>query len=141
MNKRVRRLVSAAVGVLLSASALSVAAPAAEAATNPVRSFRITYGNTYTTGTVTFYNQSVLVQGEHKSVSPTDCRFTRAKTWDYIELHQTRWTENVCDRSAKYSMTLKATNKGGAAWVEVQLVVGEPGYGGRVLAETNVYRN
>jgi hypothetical protein len=141
MNKHVRRLASATAGAVLTASALSVIAPAAEAATYPVKPFRIKYGNTYTTGQVTFYNRSVLVEGEQKSVSPDDCRFTRAKTYDKIELHETGWTENVCDRSEKFSMTLNSYNEGGAAYVEVALVVGTPGYGGKTLGKVNVYRS
>ncbi|MEU6848694.1 hypothetical protein ABZ901_01980 [Actinacidiphila alni] len=76
---------AAALSTALLTAGLLAAAPAADAASTraasasyPVSSFNVTYGNTYTKGTITWYNRSIHVAGTQKSVSADSCRGTTA---------------------------------------------------------------
>lgn len=99
----------AALGTVLTAGLL-FGAPAAVAQSSayPVSGFDVTYGNTYTRGTVTWYNQSFGVAGEHKSVSATSCRGTTVFALDSAghEVGTFASEQNVCGRSATFGFTL-----------------------------------
>jgi hypothetical protein len=142
MNERVRRLASVAAGVVLAIGALNVVAPVAEAATYPVKQFTAKYGNTYATGQVTFYNQSVLVEVTVKAASGSGCRAARATTFDKIEQHDYFTTQSVCNSAVAdyFSETLNASNRGGAAYVKVELLSRGGSDYGKTLASVNVYR-
>lgn len=142
MSKRVRRIVSLAVSAVLAIGALNVIAPTAAAATYPVKSFTVKYGNTYAAGKVTFYNRSVLVDFTIKSVAGDDCRFARAATYDKIEMHESFRTVEVCGTTEHFSETLNSYNKGGAAYVLVELVAGCCGTDrGKPVGQVKVYKN
>jgi hypothetical protein len=96
---------------------------AAGAAAYPVTHFSLPYGNTYTTGAVTFYNRSVSVDGEQKAVSSSGCRYTYAETHDATgNLLGSNRSQITCGGSEKYSFGIPADVAGGAAFVEVWLV-------------------
>jgi hypothetical protein len=139
MNERVRRLASVAAGAVLTFGALNVVAPVAEAASYPVKPFTVKYGNSYASGKATFYNQSVLVEVTVKAALGGGCRFARATSFDKIELHDHFDTQTVCEGGSEYfSETLNASNRGGAAYVKVELVEGTGT--GKTLAKVNVYK-
>lgn len=69
-----RRFLSALIA-LIAVVGVSTTAQAAETA-YPSHPFTLTYGNTYTTGTVTFYNRVVRVSGTHRALSSSGCRWT-----------------------------------------------------------------
>ncbi|WP_046503325.1 hypothetical protein [Streptomyces odonnellii] len=114
---------------VLTATALTtgmlLGAPAAgaHAADYPVSNFDVTLGNTYTSGTITWYNRSVVVAGEHKSVDPANCRGTTAFTLDSgdNQLGREYSLYSVCGASDTFSMTVSADVPGGAAVVRVCL--------------------
>ncbi|WP_030355957.1 hypothetical protein [Streptomyces scopuliridis] len=114
---------------VLSAVALTtgtlLGAPAATAQTSayPTSEFDVTFGNTYTRGTITWYNRSVTVAGEHKSVDPASCRGTTAFTLDSAgnELRKDYSLYNVCGKSDTFSIPVDADVPGGAAFVRVCL--------------------
>ncbi|GAA4632492.1 hypothetical protein GCM10023196_066170 [Actinoallomurus vinaceus] len=108
--------------VILSAGTL-LAAPAAGAADYPVSTFDVTVGNTYTRGTITWYNRSVVVAGEHKSVDQNYCRGTSAFALaaNGEELARGYSDDNVCGTSAKFSFTVTTYAPGGPAIVRVCL--------------------
>ncbi|MEV8394451.1 MULTISPECIES: hypothetical protein [unclassified Streptomyces] len=123
----------ARLAAVLSAAALTagtlLAAPAAHAQTaaDPVSTFRVASGNTYTAGTLTWHARSVTVAGEHKSVSNAGLPFCRA-TWAYTlnsaggELGQNGSLDSVvCGVSGNFSFTVPADVPGGAAFVRVCL--------------------
>ncbi|MET9735435.1 hypothetical protein ABZZ79_33825 [Streptomyces sp. NPDC006458] len=59
------RLAAALCGVVLTAGTLlSAPAASAQATAYPTSPFDVTVGNTYTRGTITWYNRSVTVTGE-----------------------------------------------------------------------------
>jgi hypothetical protein len=105
-------------GMLLGAPAAS-----AQTADYPVSNFDVTFGNTYTRGTVTWYNRSVTVAGEHKSVDTASCRGTTAFTLDTNDkqLGVGASPNLVCGASEKFSFTVPADVPGGAAVVRVCL--------------------
>ncbi|MEE1770353.1 hypothetical protein PUR34_19990 [Streptomyces sp. JV185] len=92
-----------AAGMLLSAPAAN-----AQASAYPVSNFDVTLGNTYTRGTVTWYNRSVLVSGEHKSVDVNSCRGTTAFLLDSNSNDVGHFSSlyNVCGTSDKFSFTV-----------------------------------
>ncbi|MHA6621268.1 hypothetical protein [Pseudonocardia sp. DLS-67] len=117
-----RRLVPALIGLAAVLAMVFVAATPAEAATYPRSTFRVPYGNTYTTGTVTFYNRTVVVEGEQKAVSSSGCRKTTGITMAGDEqLGQSEWAW-TCSGSVKYSFTVPANRAGGATQVWVTLL-------------------
>lgn len=111
-------------GMLLGAPAAS-----AHATAYPVSDFDVTLGNTYTRGTITWYNRSVVVAGEHKSVDVTSCRGTTAFTLDSADnqLGMDYSDSNVCGVSGTFSITVPADVVGGAAVVRVCLDDGDIG--------------
>jgi hypothetical protein len=117
-----RRLVPALIGLAAALATVFVAATPAEAATYPRSTFRVTYGNTYTTGTVTFYNRTVVVEGEQKATSSSGCRKTTGITVAGREqLGQNEWAW-TCSGSVKFSFTVPANRAGGANQVWVTLL-------------------
>ena len=116
-----RRLVPVLVSLAAAAATVLAAAPAAEAASYPRSTFRVTYGQTYTTGTVTFYNRAVLVEGEQKAVASSGCRQTEGITLaseGMLGVRSWAWT---CSGSAAFSFTVPANRPGGADKVAVNL--------------------
>jgi hypothetical protein len=88
--------------------------------------FDLTVGNTYTRGTITWYNRSVNVSGEDKSVDGSNCRgtsvFTLTNAKSQLGYGQ---STGVCGASAAFSVTVKADVPGGAATVRICLDNGE----------------
>jgi len=111
---------------LVALTTLVVAAPAALAASYPSKHFRVEYGNTYSDGYVTFYNRSVGVTGEQKSVSdtPSGCRYTHAEAFNSSGAMIGEGNSQItCGRSEKFTIKpFRADVPGGAAYVEVTLV-------------------
>jgi hypothetical protein len=117
-----RRLVPALISLAAVLATVFVIAPPAEAAAYPRSTFRVPYGNTYTTGTVTFYNRAVVVEGEQKAVSSSGCRKTTGITVAGDEqLGQNEWAW-TCSGSQKFSFTVPANRAGGADRVWVTLL-------------------
>ncbi|WP_405021285.1 hypothetical protein OHV05_34650 [Kitasatospora sp. NBC_00070] len=101
------KLLTTAFSTAALTAGLLLGAPAAgaQAAAYPTSSFDVTYGNTYTRGTITWYNRQVVVSGEHKSVSATSCRGTTAFGVD-SQNHDVAVNfsdHGVCGASAKFS--------------------------------------
>ncbi|MFI1814906.1 hypothetical protein ACH414_31670 [Streptomyces sp. NPDC020422] len=115
------RLAAAAATLAVSAGML-VATPAAGADV-PDSQFDVYYGQTYTWGSIKWYNRSVVVEGTHKSVSPTSCRGTTVYTLDSQgrQLSVSWSMYAVCGDSARFTMTVPADVPGGAAFVRVCL--------------------
>ncbi|MGR4880499.1 hypothetical protein ACIPUC_13820 [Streptomyces sp. LARHCF249] len=122
---------AAALGsVVLTAGAL-LGAPAAGAQTAayPTTDFDVTVGNTWTKGTITWYNRSVVVTGTHKSVSsagPAYCRRTWAYTYnaaDTVKLGSagSDSSDTACGTSKNFSFAVPADVPGGAGLVRVCL--------------------
>jgi hypothetical protein len=120
------RLFLLAVAGVVALTALVVAAPTALAASYPTKHFRVEYGNTYSDGYVTFYNRSVGVTGEQKSVSTTTtgCRYTHAEAFNSQGGKIGEGDSQVtCGKSEKFTIKpFPADVAGGAAYVEVTLV-------------------
>ncbi|MFE6662953.1 hypothetical protein ACFVFH_05225 [Streptomyces sp. NPDC057697] len=117
---RARLAAVAATAVL--GSGMLVSAPAAHAA-DPVSTFDVTVGNTYTRGTITWHNRSVTVAGEQKSVSDTSCRGTTAFTLDSANKQLgSHYSSQTCGASEKfYPFVVPADVAGGAAVVRICL--------------------
>ncbi|MGC0334852.1 hypothetical protein RKD23_007842 [Streptomyces sp. SAI-170] len=113
----------------LTAATLAIgvlgAAPAADAATTayPTSTFDVTYGQTYTRGTITWYNRSVTISGEHKSVSTENCRGTTGFTLNSAdhEISHVSSDDVACGESKTFSFNVPADVEGGAAVVRVCL--------------------
>lgn len=125
-----RRHVAAALGAAtLAAGLLSTPAVAAESPTL-VQTFRVENGNTWTDGTLTFYNRSVSVKGSHRSVSAASSATCRA-TWAYAldaDRHQipggtagSAPSDTACGNTKSFEFALPADVAGGAAVVRVCL--------------------
>jgi hypothetical protein len=71
----------AAVAAALASAAVFVNVASAHAATYPVHSFYVPVGATYTDGTATFYNRSVIVNGVERAEGG-ECRWTTAYSYD-----------------------------------------------------------
>jgi hypothetical protein len=98
------------------------AAAGATTAANPGH-FSIPYGQTYTTGTVTFSNRNVLVAGEQKAVSSSGCRYTYAEAYDASgNILGSNRSQITCGGSETYSFGVPANVVGGASFVEVWLM-------------------
>ncbi|MFI8423428.1 hypothetical protein [Streptomyces sp. NPDC085479] len=117
-----RTRLAAVVGTLVLGAGLVVNAPAAHAA-DPVTKFDVTYGNTYTRGTITWHNRSVTVAGEQKSVSSTSCRGTTAFTLDsHDKKLALAFTSRTCGISERFDpFVVSADVPGGAAVVRICL--------------------
>ncbi|MFJ2162833.1 hypothetical protein [Streptomyces sp. NPDC087856] len=101
---------AAALSTAALTAGMLLGAPAAGAhtAAYPTSSFDVTYGNTYTRGTITWYNRQVVVSGEHKSVSATSCRGTTAFGVD-SKNHDVAVNfsdHGVCGASASFSFSV-----------------------------------
>jgi hypothetical protein len=120
------RLFLLAVTGVVALTALVVAAPTALAASYPTKHFRVEYGNTYSDGYVTFYNRSVGVTGEQKSVASdtVGCRYTHAEAFDSRNVRIGEGdSPPTCGRSEKFTIKpFSADVAGGAAYVRVWLV-------------------
>ncbi|MFI9835315.1 hypothetical protein ACIHIX_47535 [Streptomyces sp. NPDC051913] len=123
---------AAALGSVVLTAGTLLGAPAAGAQTSayPVTSFApIEVGNTWTKGTVTWYNRSVSVTGTHKSVSaagPAYCRRTWVYTYDaagaQLGSGGSYAADTACGTTKNYSsFTVSADVPGGAALVRVCL--------------------
>jgi hypothetical protein len=117
-----RTRVAGVLGACLLASGGLLAAPPASAAAYPTSPFDVTYGQTYTRGTITWYGRSVVVAGEHKSVDVNSCRGTTAFTLDSSS-HQmgVGLSGSSCGSSGTFSFPVPADAPGGAAVVRVCL--------------------
>ncbi|GLY92731.1 hypothetical protein [Actinoallomurus iriomotensis] len=121
MRSRIAAILTATVaitGVGLGAPAVS-----ANATSYPVTKFNVTYGNTYTKGTITWYSRSVTLAGVEKSVDRNSCRGTTAYTLnsDNKQLGKRRANIIPCGTSSNFSVTVPANAPGGAAVVRVCL--------------------
>jgi hypothetical protein len=138
-----RGLAPALISLATVIAAILVVAPAADAATYPVKPFHIDNGNTYTTGTVTFYSRSVLVAGEQKSVSVDSCRSTTGTSYDNHTFTDVGHSQHTCGRSEKFSFSLNADVPGGAAYVLVSFTAWAPpgATTGKTLGSVRVNRS
>ncbi|MFE9609581.1 hypothetical protein [Streptomyces sp. NPDC006012] len=126
-----RTHLAAALSTVALATGTLLGAPAADAhaADYPISEFDVTIGNTYTRGLIEWHDRSVIVSGEHKSVSSADipsCRATRAYTLDTHDgqLGDELSPNVVCGSSARFFMTVPADVPGGAAVVRICLTDG-----------------
>jgi hypothetical protein len=105
-------------GVCLGAPVAS-----AHAASYPVTKFDVTYGNTYTRGTITWYSRSVTLSGVEKSVDRDSCRGTTAYTLTSSNKQLGKGRANFipCGTSSDFTLTVPANAPGGAAVVRVCL--------------------
>ncbi|MFI1760843.1 hypothetical protein ACH41H_02025 [Streptomyces sp. NPDC020800] len=98
----------------------------ANAAGHPTSSYAVPYGQTYTKGTLTWYNRSVQLTGEQKSVSTSSCRLTYIAAYrsdggpHYTRLSE-RTTKPVCGKSIGISVAVPADVVGGADYVYICL--------------------
>ncbi|MGW5422165.1 hypothetical protein [Streptomyces sp. NPDC003943] len=124
---RTRLAVALGSSALLAGGTL-LAAPPAGATDYPVSAFDVTYGQTYTRGTITWYARSVVVAGEHKSVDVNSCRGTTAFTLDSGNNQMgVGLSGSVCGSSGTFSILVPADAPGGAAVVRVCLDNGADG--------------
>jgi hypothetical protein len=102
---------------------LGAPSASAQASAYPVSTFDVTLGNTYTRGTITWYNQSVAVAGVQKSVDPANCRQTTAFTLDSsnTQLGYAVTRGIACGESQSFSFPVGAPVPGGAAVVRICL--------------------
>ncbi|OEJ23601.1 hypothetical protein AR457_02900 [Streptomyces agglomeratus] len=122
---------AAALGTTALAAGTLLGAPAAHAhtAAYPVTPFYVEVGNTWTTGTLTWQNRSVVVKGTHKSVSaagPAYCRRTWAYTYnaaDTVKLgsNGSASGDTACGTTEDFSFVVPADVPGGAGLVRVCL--------------------
>ncbi len=122
-------LTRALVPVLGACAAIGTTAGAAHAA-YPTNSFSVSYGQTYTKGSVTWYNRSLNVSGSDKA-QPGECRSTQAFSYagDGTLLDSSSGDDGwVCvapggsATSNGYSFTISANVPGGASYVVVELL-------------------
>ncbi|WP_412079528.1 hypothetical protein ACLF6K_38960 (plasmid) [Streptomyces xanthophaeus] len=110
--------------VVLTTGMLLGAPPAgAHTSSYPISEFDVTVGNTYTRGTITWYDRSVTVAGEQKSVSSASCRQTTAFALDSAnkQLGYAVTPGIACGESEKFSFSVGAPVPGGAAVVRICL--------------------
>ncbi|MEU6986417.1 hypothetical protein ABZ946_23785 [Streptomyces sp. NPDC046324] len=120
-----RTKVTAMLGTVSLTAGLLFALPAtsAAAAEAPPYTFDASFGQTYTRGKVTWYNRSVAIEGEQKSVSPTSCRRTLVDTFTARGVWlASRSSSPVCGQSAKIAFSVPADVAGGAGRVTVYLI-------------------
>lgn len=111
-------------------AAASAAAPHAAAVPAAAASssgpFDVTYGATYTRGTLTWKDRAIGVSGTHRAVNSSGCRETHVFTYTAKgALLGSRTSSRVCGRSASFKFTVPADVRGGAARVKVCLVRGD----------------
>lgn len=111
---RVRLTVAAGAAAL--STAMLVTVPNASAAAAPV-------GNTCTKATITWFNRSIRVVGEHTSVSAASCRGTTAfpLAADSRELGVWPTATGVCGASEGFVFTEYVYAPGGAASIRICL--------------------
>ncbi|MFD3657706.1 hypothetical protein [Streptomyces sp. NPDC058620] len=108
-------------GMLLGLPATS--AQAADYPTTP--GIHVPYGATYTLGTATWYNRSVTLDGEHRAISSSGCRATSMTTYDANgQLLGSNRTGVICNRTAGFTLNVRADVPGGADRIEVCLTDG-----------------
>ncbi|MDT7843312.1 hypothetical protein [Streptomyces justiciae] len=123
---------AAALGSVVLTAGTLLAAPAAgaQASAYPTTAYApVTVGNTWTKGTITWYNRSVAVVGTHKSVSaagPAYCRRTWAYTYDAngarLGSAGSVAADTACGTTKNFSsFVVPADVVGGAAFVRVCL--------------------
>ncbi|WP_345365950.1 hypothetical protein [Actinoallomurus liliacearum] len=105
-----------ALSTAILATGMLSSAPAASAASYPVSTFDVTLGNTYTRGTITWYNRSVTLTGEHKSVDQNYCRGTTAFALDAegheMDRQYSYVDDNACGTSKSFSFSLVVSSPG-----------------------------
>ncbi|MFD5121308.1 hypothetical protein [Streptomyces sp. NPDC058385] len=124
-----RTHLAATIGTVALAATALAGAPAAQAQAQAqaasAKRFHVAVGNTWTDGTVTFYNRSVLVEGVHKSVgaaSNLTCRTTLATTVNAAgPMSSKRSGDIACGNTKSFSFSVPADQPGGATAVEVCL--------------------
>lgn len=130
---RIRRAVTLLLSVAVAGAAalIGTASAGAAEASYPAVPYRISYGNTYSDGNVTFTNRGVIVSGEQKSVSSSDCRFTAVQPFraDGVSMNYGRYSKGTCGRSEKFSVSVPAGLPGGAAYAVVTFYAGLPDKG------------
>ncbi|MCY0951426.1 hypothetical protein [Streptomyces sp. H27-S2] len=122
---------AAALGSVVLTAGTLLGAPAAGAQTAtatayPTSPFNIEFGATWTRGTVTWYNRSVRVVGQHRSAvgdSPVTCRTTWAYTLqgDRAVIGMGGGSPIACGTIKPYDFFVPADKPGGAAYVRVCL--------------------
>ncbi|MFF0160667.1 hypothetical protein ACFYRY_24505 [Streptomyces sp. NPDC005263] len=101
------------------------AADAARAAAFPTNPFDVTYGATYTRGTLTWTDRAVGVSGNQRAVSTSGCRKTFVYTYDAsVRELGVRSSSAVCNGVAPIAFSVPADVAGGAAFVSVCLTDG-----------------
>ncbi|MFI0090727.1 hypothetical protein [Streptomyces bobili] len=125
-----RTQLSAALGAVALTGGAILGAPAAnaQAVDYPDSSFRVEVGNTWTTGKLTWYNRSVLVEGTHKSVSSAGrayCRLTWGRTYDadraLVGSKGSDPSDMACGTTRTFSFVVPADILGGARLVRICL--------------------
>ncbi|MFJ3903718.1 hypothetical protein [Streptomyces sp. NPDC090025] len=118
---------TAAVAAAVLATGTLLAAPTATASATATSTFDVTYGNTYTRGTITWYNRSVRVAGEHKSVDAGSCRGTTAFLLDSgsADVGHASSPEIVCGASGDFGFPV-STDRAGVNVVRICLEDGAP---------------
>ncbi|MFB6523700.1 hypothetical protein [Streptomyces sp. NPDC056401] len=120
---------AAALGSVVLTAGTLLGAPAAGAQTTtayPTSDFNINFGATWTRGTVTWYNRSVRVIGQHRS-AVSDSAVTCRTTWAYslqgnrAVIGQGGGSPTACGTIASYDFVVPADQPGGAAYVRVCL--------------------
>ncbi|MFJ8666329.1 hypothetical protein [Streptomyces sp. NPDC093600] len=125
-----RTHLAAALGsaVLIGGTLLGAPAAGAQTAAGLPTPFHVAVGNTWTKGTVTWYNRSIEVTGTHKSVSTAGEAYCR-RTWAYTyDAHENKigsagsvLSETACGNTKSYRFSVPADVVGGAAFVRVCL--------------------
>lgn len=112
-----------ATAVASAAAPHAAAVPAAAASTSSA--FDVTYGATYTRGTLVWKDRAVDVSGTQRAVNSSGCRRTHVTTYNARgALLGSKSSSQVCGRSAPFSFRVPANVRGGAAKVKVCLVRG-----------------
>ncbi|MEU6848924.1 hypothetical protein ABZ901_03180 [Actinacidiphila alni] len=124
------RLVTALAVTAFSGALLT--APAAHAQTQTVSiHYRLEYGNTWSDGTITFYNRAVTIAGAHRSVSGVNLEAARDTLGETID-SAGRWmdrngnplSQEAMAATKNFGFSISANAPGGAAKVRVCLTDG-----------------
>jgi hypothetical protein len=143
----ISRSVSAGVAFAAGVACLAGVASSSQAAVTayPTADFDVRYGNTYATGTVTFFNRAVAATVSYKSVDPNDCRWVRVEALNssghQIDAGSYGITPPVCGGSMTWTIPdVPADVPGGAASVRVVLwSLSKTGAGERALNSQRVF--
>ncbi|WP_034266514.1 hypothetical protein [Actinospica robiniae] len=126
-----RRVVRVGAAVTLASAAVSASVMPAQAATYPVVNFKVSAGATYTSGTATFYNRSVILTGADRAEAG-ECRWTAVYTFDSggkflnEDISGQGWVcGNGGPNNATFTINVAADQAGGAAYIEVLLMGGD----------------